>query len=133
MLLARVASNKKVIVTIDQSLQSRGGVLTGTDLIKWLKDSLDFQGIMISSSGDAFIGKEHVSLGAHLAWGKPLPPKQKVQADIINCFKMQRATALSKDTFRIKNNQQEESDTLQNHQQEEQYDHHIIILPPTTP
>ena len=58
------------IVTVDENLESRGGILKGSDLIVALKTN-DFPGLIISASGDAT--QRHIDLGAHFALGKPFP------------------------------------------------------------
>lgn len=88
--LRHIAANPHTIVTLDQSLETRGGILTGSDGIKWLR-SINFQGIIVSASGDDDIGRTHLELGAAVAWGKPLPPLKTVQADLETCFATHRS------------------------------------------
>jgi len=65
------------IVTIDENCDSKGGKLTGTNLVSWLV-GLQFQGLIVSASGDAHMGQEHLHLGAHIAWGKPIASVDKI-------------------------------------------------------
>jgi len=79
--LLRLASETNVCLTLDQSLESRGGKLTGSDALRWLNE-INFSGCIISASGDAEMGHIHTRLGAHFVWGKPLPPVRVVEADL---------------------------------------------------
>eukprot|EP00635_Sarcinochrysidales_sp_CCMP3193_P013578 CAMPEP_0118914206 /NCGR_PEP_ID=MMETSP1166-20130328/14649_1 /TAXON_ID=1104430 /ORGANISM="Chrysoreinhardia sp, Strain CCMP3193" /LENGTH=1125 /DNA_ID=CAMNT_0006853775 /DNA_START=83 /DNA_END=3460 /DNA_ORIENTATION=+ len=79
-----------VIVAVDENLDSAGGYLTGTDLVKQLVGSgnkrKDFLGTILSVSGDPFVSQRHLDLGAHLALGKPLPPNAKLASILLNCL-----------------------------------------------
>ncbi|KAJ8602175.1 hypothetical protein CTAYLR_003493 [Chrysophaeum taylorii] len=66
------------VVVVDENMQSRGGKLTGTDAIRWMVCELRFRGVIISASGDPAASRAHLKLGAHLAWGKPLPPSSQI-------------------------------------------------------
>ena len=66
------AADERTIVTVDQNLDSQGGVLKGSDLIPTLRKA-GFQGLIISCSGDIEVAQEHLNLGADLVWGKPFP------------------------------------------------------------
>ena len=66
------------IVSIDHNLQSKGGRLTGSDLITYLTDHA-FPGTMISVSGDDAVSQEHKNLGANVVLGKPLPPLPEIR------------------------------------------------------
>jgi len=77
---------QQCIVTIDEQMASSGGVMTGLNGTCWLINDLKFQGIIISSSGDVDIGDEHIKLGAHLNWGKPLPSLQQMISDLSLIF-----------------------------------------------
>lgn len=60
------------IVTVDENLDSQGGILKGADLIRALV-AASFRGIIVSCSGDDVMADSHMALGAHLKFGKPLP------------------------------------------------------------
>lgn len=91
----RLASSSMRVAT---AMQSRGGVMTGTDAVHWLVNALKFKGWIISTSGDPNAGQFHLDSGAHLAWGtfiskvrkkvrmllagKPLPRVKQMRADI---------------------------------------------------
>lgn len=60
------------IVTVDENLDSQGGILKGADLIRALV-AASFRGIIVSCSGDDVMAESHIALGAHLKFGKPLP------------------------------------------------------------
>lgn len=70
-----------IIVTVDENLDSQGGVVKGTELITKLR-SLAFAGILVSASGDHDTAQRHKALGADLAWGKPLPSNDKILKDL---------------------------------------------------
>eukprot|EP00633_Aureoumbra_lagunensis_P000564 CAMPEP_0197294900 /NCGR_PEP_ID=MMETSP0890-20130614/33852_1 /TAXON_ID=44058 ORGANISM="Aureoumbra lagunensis, Strain CCMP1510" /NCGR_SAMPLE_ID=MMETSP0890 /ASSEMBLY_ACC=CAM_ASM_000533 /LENGTH=728 /DNA_ID=CAMNT_0042770577 /DNA_START=77 /DNA_END=2263 /DNA_ORIENTATION=+ len=80
------ASKTFAIISLDQNLESRGGQLTGTDAIKWLINELNFFGLIISASGDPLAAGDHLKLGAHIAWCKPLPKKDKIYQDVYNAL-----------------------------------------------
>lgn len=69
------------IVTMDENMQSRGGQRTGSDAITWLRGQ-GFKGLIVSSSGDAEIGKHHMAIGADIAWGKPIPRVDAIINDL---------------------------------------------------
>lgn len=56
-----------VIVTVDENLESQGGIMKGSELIRKLK-AQDFCGIVISATGDGDTAHRHKDLGADLAW-----------------------------------------------------------------
>ncbi|KAJ8600960.1 hypothetical protein CTAYLR_006319 [Chrysophaeum taylorii] len=62
-----------VLVTVDENLDAKGGVLKGADLIRALKAEEHFYGVIVSVSGEDDTASEHVRLGADIHWGKPLP------------------------------------------------------------
>lgn len=66
------APSIRSIVTVDHNLHGKGGQLTGSNMIAYLT-STQYQGIIVSASGDDTIGREHIDLGAHIAAGKPFP------------------------------------------------------------
>mmetsp|Transcript_5901 Transcript_5901/g.15350 ORF Transcript_5901/g.15350 Transcript_5901/m.15350 type:complete len:555 (+) Transcript_5901:1-1665(+) len=72
---------KDVIVTVDENLDSQGGMVKGSMLISTLK-SRKFQGILVSASGDVATAMQHRELGADLAWGKPLPKNAALLHDL---------------------------------------------------
>ena len=75
--------SSKVIVTLDENLESRGGVLRGIQGTRWLLHELDFSGIIISTSGDPDVGKEHLQEGPNVMnWGKPLPKFETMLDDV---------------------------------------------------
>lgn len=61
------AGRADVIITVDQNLDSAGGCLKGSDLIRTLQVH-SFNGIVISATGDATLANQHIELGADLAW-----------------------------------------------------------------
>jgi len=65
------------LVTVDQNLESAGGNLLGSDLIRTLA-ARRFAGLVVSVSGDADTEELHRSLGAHLVLGKPLPRTDRI-------------------------------------------------------
>lgn len=71
------------IIVLDENLESRGGRITGSQFLSELKD---FKGGIISASGDPDMGCEHLALGAHKAWGKPLPRIDIIKADLAEVF-----------------------------------------------
>lgn len=73
------------IVVLDNNMASKGGVKTGTDAIHWL-NSVGYQGCIISASGDTEIGHYHTTIGAHFAWGKPVPQTPKILAHLAEHF-----------------------------------------------
>lgn len=77
--LRKLAADPRALVTVDQNLGPLQ--LTGSDLIAWLTD-LGFKGLIISASGDAGIGDIHRCLGAHLVWGKPIPTRDTILAQL---------------------------------------------------
>lgn len=79
--LSDFVSRSNVIVTVDENLDSQGGLAKGSHLIKTLKDR-DFAGIVVSASGDVATAEQHKELGADLAWGKPLPKNDAVMRDL---------------------------------------------------
>lgn len=94
--VAGFAGRADVIVTVDQNLDSAGGCLKGSDLIRTLQVH-QFNGIVISATGDATLASQHKELGADLAWyvlalcahlysllsrGKPLPNNKLVLRDL---------------------------------------------------
>lgn len=56
-----------IIITVDQNLDSAGGHLKGSDLLRTLQRHR-FSGIVISASGDASVAHQHKKLGADLIW-----------------------------------------------------------------
>uniref|UniRef100_A0A7S3K0P8 Response regulatory domain-containing protein n=1 Tax=Aureoumbra lagunensis TaxID=44058 RepID=A0A7S3K0P8_9STRA len=72
-----VPSNDSLI-TIDHNLAAKGGLMVGSDLIKYLKDN-NFNGTIVSISGDDAISTEHRLLGADFILGKPLPPVSTIR------------------------------------------------------
>lgn len=88
-LVPDLADRDDVVITVDQSLDSKGGVLTGSDLITSLT-TIGFKGIIISVSGDDRVGEQHKLLGAHACIGKPLPRHD----DIKRTFEDAAAAAL---------------------------------------
>ena len=73
------------LITIDQHLESKGGRLTGTDLIKTLTEA-KFPGVMASVSAGPQAVEEHLALGAHFALGKPLPNSDKILEVLHDAF-----------------------------------------------
>lgn len=73
------------VVVLDNNMASKGGVKTGTDAIHWL-NAVGYQGCIISASGDTEIGHYHTTIGAHYAWGKPVPVRTKILADLSEHF-----------------------------------------------
>mmetsp|Transcript_8221 Transcript_8221/g.25397 ORF Transcript_8221/g.25397 Transcript_8221/m.25397 type:complete len:739 (-) Transcript_8221:164-2380(-) len=58
------------LILIDENLNAAGGILRGRDLVKHLRAN-DFQGIVVSASGDDESLQVHRDLGADLIWTKP--------------------------------------------------------------
>jgi len=69
--LPEFAHRPDCLVTIDQNLDAKGGVLSGTDLALELNKAA-FRGLMLSCSGDDAAAAEHARLGC-LVLGKPIP------------------------------------------------------------
>ena len=84
--LPSVTRRTNVIVFVDENLDSAGGYITGSDLIKQLTGIPNFYGTMFSVSGDPFISQKHIDMGAHLALGKPLPANTKLAHIILDCL-----------------------------------------------
>ncbi|KAJ8605744.1 hypothetical protein CTAYLR_008472 [Chrysophaeum taylorii] len=84
--LRMLASDPKVVVTLDENLQSRGGVITGSQAIRWLKSECAFVGVIVSASGDPEVSELHLQLGASVAWGKPAPQPAVAKSDLETCF-----------------------------------------------
>lgn len=80
------AQGRRAIVCLDENMQSRGGVMTGTQAARWLLEDLHFCGIVISASGDPLAGQAHLDHGAHLVWGKPLPKSAVLHTDLVDAF-----------------------------------------------
>lgn len=95
-LVHTLAHRHDVLVTVDENLDSRGGRLRGSDLIKILV-SQRFQGLILSVSGSE--GLHHLKLGAEVNLGKPLPSANAIlfalQAARANKFKSLQARSLS--------------------------------------
>ena len=70
--------DSKSLVSIDHNLHSKGGILTGSDLIKYLTEK-HYTGLIVSVSGDDEVAQEHKQLGAHVLLGKPLPPLPEIR------------------------------------------------------
>jgi hypothetical protein len=68
--LSELNDDPCVIVTVDHNMESQGGILKGTDLIKWLVGN-GFKGAIVSVTGDPGESATHISCGAKCAWGKP--------------------------------------------------------------
>jgi len=94
--LRAAADDRNVVVTLDQHLNSRGGVMTGTDAVKWLH-TINFKGVVVSVTGDDTDSVDHLNLGAAFAWGKPLPSVDKMKADLRTTFGQCRAIGVGKD------------------------------------
>lgn len=71
-----VRAQLAVLVIVDESLASKGGVLTGSELITALRQA-GFKGCLISASGDDAVASDHLKQGADVVWGKPPPPAAK--------------------------------------------------------
>mmetsp|Transcript_709 Transcript_709/g.2073 ORF Transcript_709/g.2073 Transcript_709/m.2073 type:complete len:201 (+) Transcript_709:1514-2116(+) len=85
-LLKMHEADKLVVVCVDENMDSRGGVMTGTMGVKWLVEELGFSGIIVSTSGDPDVGRRHIELGAALNWGKPLPRHSRALDDLLAAF-----------------------------------------------
>ena len=72
---------RDAVVLVDQNLDSKGGILTGSDLIRALVDA-SVGGVIVSASGDDAIHHEHQRLGAHILWTKPLPKVDTIFEDL---------------------------------------------------
>jgi len=90
----RIKDDAATLVTVDHNCDSAGGTLTGSDLIAALSEAR-FKGLVVSASGDASCADEHRRLGAHITFGKPLPPVDKIAADLGAAFAARRATSMS--------------------------------------
>ena len=75
----------KCIVTLDENMQTKGGLMTGRDGVRWLV-ARGFPGLIISASGEVGMSDQHLALGAHLAWSKPCPSTAKIQRDLETYF-----------------------------------------------
>ena len=82
-----------VIVTVDQNLDSQGGVLKGSDLVNALGRA-NYAGLLVSCSGDEEVGAEHLALGADLVWGKPLPNSRVLLASLQRFYSQRQSATL---------------------------------------
>eukprot|EP00633_Aureoumbra_lagunensis_P011073 CAMPEP_0197339120 /NCGR_PEP_ID=MMETSP0892-20130614/42867_1 /TAXON_ID=44058 ORGANISM="Aureoumbra lagunensis, Strain CCMP1510" /NCGR_SAMPLE_ID=MMETSP0892 /ASSEMBLY_ACC=CAM_ASM_000538 /LENGTH=588 /DNA_ID=CAMNT_0042843081 /DNA_START=119 /DNA_END=1885 /DNA_ORIENTATION=+ len=90
-----IANDPCAIITVDDNLSSCGGILCGTDLIRALVQ-VNFQGIIISASGCNEIANQHLKLGAHLKFGKPIFSTNKIIEALDQTFRgRRRATRTS--------------------------------------
>ena len=78
-------NDPRTIVTVDQNLDTQGGVLKGSDLIPTLRKA-GFNGLIISCSGDIDVAQEHLDAGANLVWGKPFPNIRVILASLSNFY-----------------------------------------------
>lgn len=85
--LSDLKDSRDVLVTMDNNLGP--GLADGTAAIRWLVDQ-GFKGVVASSSGDAEIGSVHLSIGADLAWGKPLPSAAQIKSDVLSQLKKRK-------------------------------------------
>ncbi|KAJ8609680.1 hypothetical protein CTAYLR_009376 [Chrysophaeum taylorii] len=76
-----IAALPNALVTVDQNLDSCGGQLRGEDLIVHLKRA-GCRAIIASASGDDLTATHHMSLGADVWFGKPLP-KAEVLTELL--------------------------------------------------
>eukprot|EP00633_Aureoumbra_lagunensis_P006547 CAMPEP_0197325140 /NCGR_PEP_ID=MMETSP0891-20130614/71507_1 /TAXON_ID=44058 ORGANISM="Aureoumbra lagunensis, Strain CCMP1510" /NCGR_SAMPLE_ID=MMETSP0891 /ASSEMBLY_ACC=CAM_ASM_000534 /LENGTH=208 /DNA_ID=CAMNT_0042818057 /DNA_START=1533 /DNA_END=2159 /DNA_ORIENTATION=- len=75
--LNTILPRSDLVITVDQNLDSQGGILRGEDLIKALIQG-EFKGIIVSISGDDDTANIHRSLGADIILGKPLPKNEVI-------------------------------------------------------
>lgn len=81
--------DQNTLVTLDQSMMSLGGLKTGSDAIEWLRsDERQFEGCIISASGDTEIGQTHLGLGADFAWGKPIPRVAQILQELKDYYRL---------------------------------------------
>jgi len=69
------------LVSVDENLQSKGGLIPGSEVVAFLADNA-YKGIIVSASGDAEASKRHAKLGAHAVLGKPFPSNNSL-ADLL--------------------------------------------------
>ncbi|KAJ1446822.1 hypothetical protein M885DRAFT_624934 [Pelagophyceae sp. CCMP2097] len=82
--IRELRDDSRALVVTDQNMASVGGVLTGTDLIRWMV-ALPFRGTIVSASGDGDIKVQHLEIGARFAWPKPIR-RSKIDADLRYLF-----------------------------------------------
>ena len=83
--LDSIRRDTSAVVTVDESLESAGGHLSGSDLITALRRG-NFQGFIVSASGDDDAQADHLEKGAHAVFGKPLPNVDTIVDILINLF-----------------------------------------------
>ena len=75
-----------VIVTVDENMQSRGGTMLGSELIRWLRQNCHFKGLIIGASGDTAASACQLANGANLNFGKPLKKAALIRDDLETTF-----------------------------------------------
>ncbi|KAJ8600802.1 hypothetical protein CTAYLR_010001 [Chrysophaeum taylorii] len=93
--LEAIKDDEHVVVTVDEIFDAKGGKLRGTDLIRMLT-RLDFQGVIVSASGDVQNALSHTKSGAHVVWGKPFPSAKKMHNDLATAFEERRRDLLAR-------------------------------------
>ena len=73
------------IILVDENLNAAGGILLGRDLITHLK-AKQFNGIIISASGDDDAAQAHRDAGADLVWTKPFGKVDAMVSDLATAF-----------------------------------------------
>mmetsp|Transcript_7449 Transcript_7449/g.11130 ORF Transcript_7449/g.11130 Transcript_7449/m.11130 type:complete len:454 (+) Transcript_7449:1419-2780(+) len=86
--------DNSALVIADQNLDSKGGVLQGSDLIRALVKA-QFKGCLISASGDDEIRNEHKNLGANILWSKPIPKIATMINDLANYYDLKLELSLT--------------------------------------
>ena len=84
--LKAIKDDPNVIVTVDENMQSRGGTMVGSELIRWLRSQCHFKGVIIGASGDEAASKCQLKNGANLTFGKPLSRASRIRDDLEAIF-----------------------------------------------